>query len=154
MKKETNFGWAMEEFSNINLGDKRLGDRLIKLGDSLSESPESPINQTCADWAETKAAYRFFQNDRVDAQSIMQAHSAKTAKRLRGQKTVLAIQDTTYLMYTDHKATTGLANLTMRKGKKVEKIYSKGLLMHSCLAVTTEGLRKRPFYGVPKFFYK
>ena len=50
----------------IDLGDKRLDSRLIKLCDTFSESPESPINQACADWAETKAAYRFFQNKNVD----------------------------------------------------------------------------------------
>ena len=70
----------------------------------------------------------------------MHAHAAKTAERIRGQKIVLAIQDTNYVMYTEHLATTGLGNLSVKKGRRVDRIYSKGLLMHSCLAVTTNGL--------------
>ena len=56
-------GWAADEFNEVDLGDKRLNARLVKLCDSFSEAPESPINQACEDWAETKAAYRFFQNE-------------------------------------------------------------------------------------------
>ena len=55
--------WADEEFVEVNLGDKRLDARLVKLCNRFSDAPESPINQACVDWAETKAAYRFFQND-------------------------------------------------------------------------------------------
>lgn len=39
--------WAADEFGEVDLGDKRLNSRLIKLCDSFSESPESPINQAC-----------------------------------------------------------------------------------------------------------
>ena len=60
-------GWAAEEMGQTDLGDKRLNDRLVSLCDRFSESPESPINQACKDWAETKAAYRFFQNQDVEA---------------------------------------------------------------------------------------
>jgi len=87
---------------------KRPGNkRLAKLYDSFSESPESPINQACADWAETKAAYRFFRNDHVDACVIMKAHRLKTAERAKRHKTVLAIQDTSYFIYTSHPKTKG-----------------------------------------------
>ena len=54
--------WAASEFKNLNLGDKRLNQRLINVCEKFSEMPESPINQTCDNWAETKAAYRFFKN--------------------------------------------------------------------------------------------
>ncbi|MFT5412514.1 MAG: hypothetical protein ACI9NC_005263, partial [Verrucomicrobiales bacterium] len=45
--------WASEEFSEVALGDKRLDARLVRLCDRFSDSPESPINQACADWKET-----------------------------------------------------------------------------------------------------
>jgi hypothetical protein len=140
MGTEQNNGWAMEEFSNVELGEKRLNKRFIKLCDSLSESPESPINQACADWAETKAAYRFFKNEHVDVDKILEAHSTKTSERVGRHRAVLAIQDTSYLVDTSPRRTTGLGKLTLKTGKRVKKIYSQGLLMHSCLAVTTEGL--------------
>lgn len=132
-------GWAADEFREVDLGDRRLDSRLVKLCDSFSESPESPINQACADRAETKAAYRFFQNENVDVERIMSAHRANTSGRAEGHPIVLALQDTSYLVYTSHPKTKGLGEISMKKGKNIDKIYSRGLVMHTCLAVTTEG---------------
>jgi hypothetical protein len=56
--------------------------------------PESSINQACGDWTETKAAYRFFQNNNVGVEDILAAHRAKTAERAEQHPTVLALQDT------------------------------------------------------------
>lgn len=131
--------WADDEFAEVNLGDKRLDSRLIKLCDSLSEAPESPINQACEDWSETKAAYRFFQNENVDVEQIMDAHRDKTMARCAGQNTILALQDTSYFSYTHHPKTKGLGKIAMHVGANVKKIYSYGLVMHSCFAVTTKG---------------
>ena len=133
-------GWATEELANVDLGDTRLNTRLAKLCDRFSEAPESPINQACADWAETKAAYRFFRNEQVDARAIMKAHRLKTAERAQRYKTILAIQDTSYFVYTSHPKTKGLGRMSLKKGKHVAKIFSHGLVMHACLGVTTEGL--------------
>jgi hypothetical protein len=140
MRIEHKTGWAAEELRDVVLGDKRLNTRLMKICDSFSESPESPINQACADWAETKAAYRFFQNENVDVREILAAHRRKTAERARKHKTVLAIQDTSYFVYTSHSKTEGLGRMSLKRGKNIEKIYSNGLVVHTCLAVTTEGL--------------
>lgn len=133
-------GWAAEEMARADLGDKRLKDRLISICDRFSESPESPINQACEDWAETKAAYRFFNNQDVEPDAILEAHRRKTAERIKPHKTVLAIQDTSYFIYTPHTETKGLGTISRKKGKNVENILSKGLVMHTCLGVTTDGL--------------
>ena len=137
---ENETSWAAEEFADVNLGDKRLDARLIMLCNRFSDAPESPINQACADWAETKAAYRFFQNDNVEVGEMLLAHRCKTAQRVKGHKTVLALQDTSYFVYTNHPKTKGLGKMSLKKGKNVKKIYSNGLMVHTCLAVTTAGL--------------
>ena len=80
MSGQHEMSWAAEEFAEVDLGDKRLDARLIKLCDRFSDAPESPINQACVDWAETKAAYRFFQNDNVELGKILAAHCCKTAQ--------------------------------------------------------------------------
>ncbi|NQT19235.1 MAG: IS4 family transposase [Planctomycetes bacterium] len=133
-------GWAAEEFADVDLGDQRLNARLARICESFSESPESPINQACEDWAETKAAYRFFQNKKADVREILAAHRRKTVARASRHETVLAIQDTSYCVYSSHPKTEGLGRMSLKKGKNVEKIYSNGLVMHTCLAVTTGGL--------------
>jgi hypothetical protein len=131
--------WAADEFVDVDLGDKRLDSRLVKLCDSFSDAPESPINQACDDWHETKAAYRFFRNGKADVDRIMDAHRAKTAARAVGHETILAIQDTSYLVYTHHPKTEGPGEISLKKGSNKDKIYSRGLVMHTCLAVTDKG---------------
>ncbi|MFO8081905.1 MAG: transposase DNA-binding-containing protein, partial [Armatimonadota bacterium] len=86
MSNESDAGWAAEEFADINLGDKRLDARLVTLCDRFSDSPESLINQACTDWAESKAAYRFFQNDNADADEILAAHRLNTVQRAKPTK--------------------------------------------------------------------
>ena len=43
MDKNENVGWASKEFGEIDLGDQRLTDRMIKLADKLASSPESNV---------------------------------------------------------------------------------------------------------------
>ncbi len=75
-----------------------------------------------------------------DVDRIMASHREKTSARAAGQRTILAIQDTSYLVYTHHPQTTGLGEISLKKGKNKDKIYSRGLVMHTCLAVTDQGL--------------
>ena len=140
MAHGTTDGWAAEEMGQAALGDKRLNARLVSICDRFSEAPECPINQACEDWAETKAAYRFFGNQAVIAADILEPHRQMTAQRAQPYKTILAIQDTSYFVYTSHHKTAGLGRMSLKKGKNVQKIYSNGLIMHACLGVTTEGL--------------
>lgn len=120
MDKSENTGWVSKEFGEIDLGDQRLADRLVKLADKLASSPESPINQACGDWANTKAAYRFFQNERIDEKIILQSHIDSTFERAKEFGTILAIQDTSFLNLTDHKKTTGLGIISKYPTKKLE----------------------------------
>ncbi len=133
-------GWANEEFGGIDLGDKRLNERLTKMAGQFISSTESPINKACGSWAETKAAYRFFQNDNVDYKNIVWHHAQNTKERFGDEHTILAIQDTTYFNYTDHPKTKGLGILSRFTGKYKKDIITSGLYMHTTLAVSTNGL--------------
>jgi len=132
--------WTDIEFGLTDLGDKRLNKRLIEIAGRFADSPESPINQACCNWAETKAAYRFFKNDSVDYKKIIYSHIENTKIRCNAEKVILAIQDTTYLTYTSHKKTTGLCPVARKSGKYKENLESAGLIIHSSLAVSSEGL--------------
>ena len=126
--------WSALELRHVDLGDLRLNRRLVKLVDDLSRCPEASVPQASGDWAATKAAYRFWDNPRVDPDSIRAAHCDSTLERISGRQNspLLAIQDTTSFDFTDHPATTGLGYLTHRK--------RSGLWLHSVLAVTTAGV--------------
>ena len=132
--------WADSEFELVNLGDHRLNQRLVKLAKSFLESPESPINKACQNWNATKAAYRFFQNDHVNCQDILKCHTQMTKQRAAQEKIILAVQDTCYLNFTPHPKTKGLGVLARHKGQNKKTILDLGLVMHSTLCLSTEGL--------------
>jgi len=132
--------WAEKEFEKVDLGDERLNQRLVKISQQLLDSPESPINKACGNWSETKAAYRFFQNENVNYQDIVEAHAEMTQERGKQEDTVLAIQDTTYYNFSNHPKTEGLGVLSRFKGKHKDEILTLGLCMHTTLGITTEGL--------------
>jgi hypothetical protein len=127
-------GWGTVEFREVELGDKRLEQRLKILAEALSTRPQAPINQASEDWAATKAAYRFFANPKASEEKIFAAHRTSTVQRMRGQSLVLAIQDTTYLNYSHHPQTTGLGPIGDSRSD------AQGLIMHSTLVVTPAGL--------------
>lgn len=125
--------WAEEEFAEVNLNDERLNDHCQKLAEVLGQQPTASINQACEDWADTKAAYRFFENPNVSPDDILLPHRERSVERMKGYKIVLAIQDTTFFNYTHHPETQGLGEI----GTKGQN--QRGFGLHSTLAVTTNG---------------
>jgi len=126
--------WCRDEFAGVALPDARLNRRCLELAGELAEQPQAPINQACADWAATKAAYRFFANDQVTPAGIRAPHHQQTVARMRQYVRVLAVQDTSFLNYTAHPKTTDLGAI----GTKAQ--HQRGCGMHSTLAVTPQGL--------------
>ena len=126
--------WSRQEFAGLDLKDARLNERLISIADALSSEPMSPISAACQDWAAVKAAYRFFDNEKVSAEKILLPHFQQTAERMRAHERVFAIQDTTYLDYTDHPSTQGLGPISTKSQKR------RGVVKHTTLVVSASGL--------------
>lgn len=118
----------------MQTGDKRLDNRLVEIADKLSAQPTAPINQACDDWADTKAAYRLFDNDKVTPEKILGPHQTRTSERMADYPVILAVQDTTILNYTHHPQTAGLGPI----GTTAQDL--QGLVMHTTLILTPEGL--------------
>jgi hypothetical protein len=126
--------WWQQEFNDVDFGDKRLRDRVIRTAEQLSAQPLDPINKACSSWADTKAAYRLFANDKVDASKILESHRSRTWQRARQYEYVLAVQDTSFLNYTTHEATEGLGKIgTYETG-------AKGLAQHTTMAISPSGV--------------
>jgi hypothetical protein len=75
--------WIKTEVENQVMGDVRLNKRLATLINTLSVEPSRSIPCANNTWAETFAAYRFFDNDNVDFDSIMSGHKAATLNRIK-----------------------------------------------------------------------
>jgi hypothetical protein len=124
--------WYEEEFLGINFGDSRLDKRLGIIMDYRLKSPSGSIPDTFLTWAKTKAAYRFFSNDKIDPQLILNSHKASTIGRLKDKQVILAIQDSTDISYSSHKDKEGLGYIN-------DSETAMGYHYHPTLAVTTEG---------------
>jgi hypothetical protein len=130
--------WIRDELNGINLGDKRLNIRCHDLMDSLAAEPDKSIPASLGGWSETKAAYRFFDNDKISGDKILTPHINATVSRIQTQREVLMIQDSTELDFTSHKDIEGLGVL----GSSIPgyKSVRRGFMMHPTIAVTAKGL--------------
>ena len=120
------------ELHHVDLGDRRLDRRFLKLVDDFARDPEANLPEASRDWAATKAAYRFFDNPAVATVAIRAALRRDALESLPPRGPVLAVQDTTGLDFTGHPATEGLGYLDHPK--------HSGLLLHTTLAVSPEGV--------------
>ena len=89
-----------EELRTVDLGDERLNDRYAIILDRVSRKPSVSFPAACRGWAETLATYRFFNNRRVDPETILSPHQQATLERIRQQDVALLLQDTTEVELT------------------------------------------------------
>jgi hypothetical protein len=123
--------WVEEELESAGFGDKRLDARFRILMDDLSEKPSASIPTACDGWTETCAAYRFFDNRRVDARKVLEPHREATLKRIAEHRVVLVIQDTTELDLTRPQE-------RMKGAGPLNDESRWGFYAHPLLAVTPE----------------
>ena len=125
-------GWVANELRQVDLGDGRLNQRLMRIVGDLIAHPTASVPEACGSWAATKATYRFWASPRVRPETILDPHILATRDRLAAHDTVLVIQDTTDLDFTHHPATTGLGHLAQAR--------LQGIRLHSALAITPAGV--------------
>lgn len=89
-----------DEVLNVNLGDKRLNQRLGIVIEQLGERPERSIPSVTVSRAAREGAYRFFSNKSVTPAKILQPHIDATRERISQCQRVLLVQDTTELDLT------------------------------------------------------
>jgi len=137
--------WFDVEVAGCSLADERLNKRLRKLLAQLGSAMGQSIPLVCQDWTNAKAAYRFFSNDRVSEADILAGHFQSTRDRTAAiERLVLVLHDTTEFSYRREKpeaiGITKAINSGRDKAGRLRSHTVCGILMHSSLAVTTEGL--------------
>jgi hypothetical protein len=138
--------WIDNEVVGCEFQDVRHGKRLRQLLEQLSSRVGAATPWACQDWANTKAAYRFFGNDRISEANILAGHFASTRERFvaSGGFPVLVLHDTTELSFRreDGRTVGILQKLATRYASQGRPQYhtSCGILMHSSLVTTREGL--------------
>src|SRR5271166_5033088 len=122
--------WAQCEFGFAQLGDQRRNKRLVSIAEHLAASPGGTLPQAFPDWAELKAAYRFFGQRGVSFERVLAPHLERTRQACRQPGEYLIIEDTTCLDYSHHMATQNLGVIGDGCGR--------GFDLHSALAVRVE----------------
>jgi hypothetical protein len=137
-----NASWVAGEIAGCEFRDARLGKRLGSLLQQLSGGVGRTVPLACQDWASTKAAYRFFDNDRVDEQTILAGHFQATRERVHAVAgPVLVLHDTTEFSYMrDKPELVGLSAGAVRWNGQATTGKRCSVLMHSSLVVTAGGL--------------
>lgn len=126
--------WTHEEFFSAQWYDGRLSRRLMSLASDFFDHPGELVPDACnGSKAKIKGAYRFFDNERVDMQSILLPHKLATIERMKDHEVVLAPQDTTTLNYTAHPCSEGMGPI----GSEADK--AQGLIVHDTMAFSEQG---------------
>lgn len=124
--------WIVEETKEANFTDKRLKTRYKSLLDRLTGSPTKSMLTACKTWKETLAAYRFFNHKSITPEQILTPHYEATLERIKKEKVVLILQDTTEIDFSGRKSLSEVGYLGNER--------KKGFYLHPNLAVTPEKL--------------
>lgn len=120
------------ELEDIRFGDKRIDKRSKNLLSNLYAGINSGLTSSCGGKAEIKAAYRFFDNDLVEHNKILEPHYSKTLERIKKYKIIGLCQDTTDI---DMKHMETVENLGVLNDTK-----RPGCSLHPVIAFTPEKL--------------
>jgi len=131
---EAGQSWVEEELGKVDLGDKRLEQRLKTVADDFLARPQANVPEACGTRAKTKAAYRLFDHKAVTMEAVVQSHYRATEDRIAREALVLAVQDTTELNYSTHRQTEGLGPVGTTADGAV------GLLLHDTMTFTPHGV--------------
>jgi hypothetical protein len=124
--------WVLDEMKEADLHDQRLNKRLNRILSDLAEHPTASIPAACGGKKEMTAAYRFFDNDRVDPQEILDPHAAKTRERIAAQKVAIFVPDTTEIDLTRPQQ-------QVTDAGPLDDGSRRGALLHSLGAFSTDG---------------
>ncbi len=124
--------WVREEMQTLELKHAWREQRVRRMIEQFSAHPGASIPKACGSAAETKAAYRALDSEEIAAEQIRLAHARASVERARDLERVLVVQDTMAMSFGTRAKTEGLGPV----GEK----GTRGLLVHSGLAVTPEGL--------------
>jgi hypothetical protein len=126
-------------------GDARLSTRFGLIVNQLLHNTGKSIPQSCCNVHQSKAVYRFMDNEKVSYDHIQDAEQERLMKMMLPcpPKILLHVQDTTTLNFSKQKSSDNLPCLNYA--------YHKGLFLHTGLLMSSlgdiYGILSQEFYG-------
>lgn len=124
-------GSVVEEFEGADLGDARLGSRLIRIAEALSRDPACGFPRAMRSEAELEGLYRFINNPRFNEDDILAPHLERTFSRAKEAQEVLAIHDSSFFQ-SAKQAPRQEAGISSTLGPR-------GFIAHVTLVTTIDG---------------
>jgi hypothetical protein len=97
--------WAQEEFGHANVGDARRTNRLVNMAASAALFPSGKLTDVFQTSATRQGAYKFVENESVEAEAISEAAGLASAKRCADEPFVFVAVDGTSINLTDRAGT-------------------------------------------------
>lgn len=90
----------LREFRGAPVGDRRLQDRLVRIGELVATEPAASFPRMARSDGELEAIYRFLNNPRVEFADILQPHIQATYARAARVAEVIVAHDTTDFVFS------------------------------------------------------
>jgi hypothetical protein len=107
-----------EEVTGAEFGDKRLSTRLVAIAEQMAVEPDASFPVAACGDAALEATYRFFNNDAVSPERILEPHVRATAQRVAQAGAAIVAHDTTELAFTAEGAQVGC-------GPRLDRAWSR-----------------------------
>jgi hypothetical protein len=124
--------WAARLAAQADFPDERLNTRYGLILETLATKPLDSFPQAFAKPSQVQAVYRFLDNRRLDSDDFLQPLVDTTLDTCRGQRAILAIQDSSSANYASLLHTQGLG--------KLNDSDALGLHLHTTIAVGLDGI--------------
>jgi hypothetical protein len=126
------------ELDGAHFGDYRLTKRLLRIANSVAGTPSASFPSASGADGELEGIYRFFSNERVCAEAILEPHFQATLSRSYDED-LLVVHDTTSFVFRGSTPRKGLGRL-QRSGRAQSR---HGFFGHFALAVAA-GTERQP----------
>jgi len=122
--------WALNNFGNVQLFDKRRTKRLVNIATRLAENKGQSLARLFDNWYDTKAVYNLLKLDIMTPEVIQNNHRKLTKENIiNWEGDVLLIEDSSEFEWNGLEPIEGLGPIgSGRKG-------DQGFILHSSLAV-------------------
>ena len=118
--------WSEMHFGGVELGDRRRERRARKIANAFAEKPGASIPQLFKQQYDVKAAYTFFDKEKVMPEKLQASHQKIVKEKLQESGTYLLIEDGSEFNWPDKVVRDGLG-----KTRKTQQ----GFILHSSLVV-------------------
>ena len=119
------------EMSGAEFGDARLSRRLGKILETVQRAPDQSFPSLFDD-GQLEGAYRFFNNETVTPEGILQPHVAATVARMAAEPVALVVHDTSTMSFDPDGARRGLGRV---------RSAGQAFFAHVSLALSGDGTR-------------